>query len=137
MPNPATTADIVARWRPLVGQEVTNGTTFLDDAWRMLKRRYDALDSTADLETAIATDTELEAEVVRVLATAVLRVMKNPDGKRRESIDDYEWERDQAVSAGLLYISDDEFSALVPGAEGPGGAFMIDPLAGRDWSDWS
>ena len=137
MSNPATTADLEARWRTLVGQEIVNGTTFLADAWRMLKRRYDALDSTADLDTAIAADADLEDEVVRVLATAVLRVMKNPDGKRQESIDDYSWQRDQAVSAGLLYISDEEFSDLIPGSEGPGGAFMIDPLAGRDWNDWS
>ena len=137
MSNPATTADLAARWRPLTAQETTNGTTFLADAWRMLKRRYDALDSTADLDTAIAADADLSAEVVRVLATAVLRVMKNPDGKRQEAIDDYSWQRDQAVSAGLLYISDEEFSDLIPGAEGSSGAFMIDPLAGRDWSDWS
>ena len=137
MSNPATTADLEARWRPLVGQEIVNGQTFIADAWRMLKRRYKALDSTANLDTAVAADADLSAEVVRVIATAVLRVMKNPDGKRQESIDDYSWQRDQAVSAGLLYISDEEFGDLIPGSEGPSGAFMIDPLAGRDWSDWS
>ncbi len=129
MSNPATTADLVARWRLLSAQETTNGTTFLADAWRMLKRRYNALDDAADLDTAIAADADLSAEVVRVLATAVLRVMKNPDGKRQEAIDDYSWQRDQAVSAGLLYISDEEFGDLIPGSEGPSGAFMIDPLA--------
>jgi hypothetical protein len=137
MANPATTADLVSRWRTLSAQETTNGTTFLTDAWRILKRRYNAMDDDADLDAEIATDADLSAEVVRVLATAVLRVMKNPDGKRQESIDDYSWQRDQAVSAGLLYISDDEFSDLIPEASGPGGAFMIDPLAGRDWDDWS
>src|SRR5690242_19454400 len=102
MANPATTADLEARWRPLSDQETTNGQTFLDDAWRMLRRRF------SDLETEVEADEDLAAEVVRVMATAVLRVMKNPDGKRQESIDDYSWTKDQSVSAGLLYFSVDE-----------------------------
>jgi len=127
MPNPATPADVVARWRPLSAQETINAQTFLDDAWRMLKRRAAAVDF--DLETEMAADVDLTAEVVRVLVTAVLRVMKNPDGKRQESIDDYSWTRDQAVSAGLLYLSDDEVNDLFPGSVVEGRAYMIDPLA--------
>lgn len=111
MPNPATTADLVSRWRPLSTQETTNGQTFLNDAWRMLKRRVTAL------EANIATDADLSAEAVRVMATAVLRVMKNPDGKRQESIDDYSWQLDQAVSSGLLYFTDREIADLTPGGD--------------------
>lgn len=134
MPNPATTADVVARWRPLSAQETTNAQTFLDDAWVMLKRRM-AVEG-VDIDAQIAGDADLESDVVRVLATAVLRVMKNPDGKSRESIDDYSWSRDEAVSAGLLYFTDDELDGLIPGAGEKGRAFMIDPLAG--WSaQWS
>lgn len=135
MPNPATTADIESRWRPLSTQETVNAQTFLADAWRMLKR--DLTTSGIDIEAEIATDTDLEAEVVRVMATAVLRVMKNPDGKRQEAIDDYSWTRDQAVSAGLLYFTSDELGDLFPGTNTRGQAFTIDPLAGRDWTDWS
>lgn len=131
MPNPATTADVVARWRPLSAQETTNAQTFLDDAWVMLKRRM-AVEG-VDIEAEIAGDADLEADVVRVLATAVLRVMKNPDGKSRESIDDYSWSRDEAVSAGLLYFTDDELDGLIPGSGEKGRAFMIDPLA--TWAD--
>lgn len=123
MANPATVADLVSRWRPLSAQETTNGQTFLDDAWAILKRRVE------DIETLIAADADLEAEVVRILATAVLRVMKNPDGKRQESIDDYSWTRDESVSSGLLYFTDDELDGLVPGSGVVGRAFMIDPLA--------
>ena len=134
MANPATTADITSRWRPLSTQETTNANTFLADAWVMLKRRM-AVES-VDIEAKIATDADLKADVVRVLATAVLRVMKNPDGKSREAIDDYSWSRDEAVSAGLLYFTDDELDGLIPGAGEKGRAFMIDPLA--DWSaQWS
>lgn len=128
MANPAVIADVTARWRPLSTQETTNAQTFLDDAWVMLKRRMTLLGVT-DFEADIAADEDFAAEVVRILATAVLRVMKNPDGKSRESIDDYSWARDEAVSAGLLYFTDDELDALVPGSGGDGRAYMIDPLA--------
>jgi hypothetical protein len=127
MSNPATTADLSARWRPLTAQEATNGQTFLDDAWRMLKRK--TKDMSPSLDTQISTDADLRAEVVRVLATAVLRVMKNPDGKRQESIDDYSWQRDQSISAGLLYISDEELADITPGATISGRAYTIDALA--------
>lgn len=122
MANPATTADLEARWRPLSSQESTNGQTFLDDAWRMLRRRL------PNLETDIATDTDLSAEVVRVECQAVLRVLKNPEGKRQESIDDYSWTRDQVVSAGLLYFTDAEIDSLATDPSTRGGAFSFDLL---------
>lgn len=134
MPNPATTADVVARWRPLSAQETINATTFLDDAWGMLKRRMTRLG--VDIETAIAADADLAAEVVRILATAVLRVMKNPDGKRSESIDDYMWHRDQSIAAGLLYFTDDELEELSPESTG-GGAFSINLIPGYPESRFS
>lgn len=131
MPNPATPTDLEARWRPLDTQEEINGVTFLADAWGMLKRRINGL------EAKVGTDPEYAAEVIRVMATAVLRVLKNPDGTRRESIDDHTWERDEAVSAGELYFSDSELDDLNPGTKRKGGAYSLDPFAGRDWSDWS
>lgn len=137
MANPATTVDLESRWRPLTAQETVNGETFLDDAWRMLKRAV--AKRGGDIEALIEADTtgDLEAEVVRVLATAVLRVMKNPDGKTRESIDDYEWDRNEAVASGLLYLDDGDLDDLVPGSGRKGRAYMVDPLAGRDWSEVS
>lgn len=130
MTNPATTADLVARWRPLSAQETTNGETFLADAWRMLRRRI------TTLEDDISDDTsgDLKAEAVRVMCAAVLRVMKNPDGKRQESIDDYSWTRDQAVSAGLLYFSDEEIDDLIVDGTGPSGAFSFG-LLGTNYPD--
>ena len=122
MTNPATTSDLEARWRPLSDQEQTNGETFLDDAWRMLRRRY------SDLEADILADEDLEAEVVRILCSAVLRVMKNPDGKRQESIDDYSWTRDQALSAGLLYFTSDELAAISDDVAESGSAFSFSLL---------
>jgi hypothetical protein len=126
MANPASTADLAARWRPLSAAETIVGGTLLDDAYGMLKRRV------TDLDARVTADDDGFADVVvRVLATAVLRVMKNPDGKRSESIDDYTWQRDQAISAGVLYFTDDELADLMPvdpEDEGHGPAFSIDLL---------
>lgn len=131
MSNPASPDDIQARWRPLNPQESLNAQTFLDDALGILKRRI------PDLETLVAGDSEYCAAVVRVMATAVIRVLKNPDGAKRESIDDYSWERDATLSSGELFFTDEELNDLDPGAGFKGRAFTADPLAGRDWSDWS
>jgi hypothetical protein len=128
--NPAVTADLESRWRTLSDQEIVNGETFLDDAWRILRRRI----STLEADIAADTTGDLRAEAIRVMATAVLRVMKNPDGKRQESIDDYAWTRDQAVSAGLLYFSDDELNGLIVGGGGPSGAFSFS-LIGTGYPD--
>lgn len=131
MANPATTADIEARWHSLTGQEETNAQTFLDDAWRMLKRRIDGI------EDQVADDDDYAAEVVRVIAQAVIRVLKNPDGAKRESIDDHTWENDRTISSGELYFTDAELDDLNIGDMRRGGAYSLDPFAGRDWTDWS
>ena len=54
------------------------------------------------------------AVLASVVEDMVLRVARNPDGKRSESIDDYSWTLDSRVSAGMLYLSDEELGLLVP-----------------------
>lgn len=112
MPNPATTADIEARWRSLTDAETIVAQTRLDDAWRKLKRDI------PDLESRMADDEDLTADVVRVLADAVIRVLQSNahDGQRKGSVsvDDGSvagWELDQSVRAGL-YFTDDEYADL-------------------------
>lgn len=128
MANPATVADIVNRWRPLSTQETTTATTLLEDAWVMLRRQL--TQHGVDIDAEIASDPDLSRDTVRVLSSAVIRVLKNPDGKRQESIDDYSWTRDNAVSAGMLYFTDDELDDLAPGAGGSNGAFSVNLLTG-------
>ncbi|WP_370246908.1 Gp19/Gp15/Gp42 family protein [Nocardioides sp.] len=128
MPNPATTDDLAARWRPLASDELTVGSTLLGDAWIMLKRRMTRLG--VDIEAQIAADDDLEADAVRVLATAVLRVLKNPDGLVREQIDDATLERGDGAADGRLEFRDDELEDLLPGTSEHGRAYMVDPLAG-------
>lgn len=49
-----------------------------------------------------------------VIEDMVLRILRNPDGKRSESSDDYSYTLDQAVASGALYLSDRERSRLTP-----------------------
>lgn len=126
MPNPALPVDVANRWRPLSAEETDLATILLQDAWVILKRH--ATRRGADIETSITTDLDLKSDVVRVLATAVLRVLKNPEGKTEESIDDYSYKRDSDVAGGALEFTDDELDDLLPGLGSQGRAFMVDPL---------
>lgn len=145
MGNPAVYQDVEARWRPLSTQEQTTAQTLLEDVWRLIKRRI------PDVEARIADDSDYGDDVIMVEASAVLRVLKNPDGKRQESIDDYTYIRDRANSAGDLYVSDKEWSLLLGETEGK--AFSIDTMPAAvdleadplpvsvtgipEWLDWS
>lgn len=126
MANPATPADVVKRWRSLSDQETINAQTFLDDAWRAVRR------AVPDIETRLAAagSEDLTADTVKVLADAALRVLKNPDGNRRESVDDFTWERDAAVAAGLLYVTTDELDLLRPAPVGYIGPAYVISLGG-------
>ena len=126
MLNPAIPGDVASRWRPLSDQETQNAQTFLNDAWVLLARRMKRLG--VDLDAQDAADPMFADDVVRVLCAAVLRVMKNPDGKRQESIDDYSWSMGEAAASGLLGFTDEELDDLVPGTVRKGRAFMIDML---------
>lgn len=109
MANPATTADIEARWRPLTTAETTVATTRLADAWRLLKRLV------PDLETRMATDPDLEADAVQALAEAVMVVLRNPEGIRRGTVqvDDASrsYEYDSGDGGGLSF-TDAQIAAL-------------------------
>jgi hypothetical protein len=108
MANPATTADIEARWRPLSAQEQSNAAAFLDDAWALL------LDRRPNLEADLLDGKVSEANAVRVVATMALRVLKNPDGFLEEAVDDYRYRRDALVSSGALHVTADELAVLTP-----------------------
>lgn len=108
MPNPATVDDLVARWRPLSDQETTNAEAFLDDAWSLLTSRRPALE--ADLTAG----TVASGNAVRVVCAMVLRVLKNPDGYRSESVDDWTGQRDQLVASGILHVTSEELADLAP-----------------------
>lgn len=107
MSNPVTTSDLAARLgRSLTPAETTLAQALLDDAWAILTAR----NTTIDARLTAAT---LDPALVRAVETAmVLRVLRNPDGKKQEAIDDYSWTRDTAISSGALYVSDEELALL-------------------------
>jgi hypothetical protein len=112
MTNPATPADVTSAWLYDFAQP-SDGIVqdWLDRAWRLLLSKDRTIESRM-ADASLATE-----DVVDVVTAMTLRVLGNPQGKRQESIDDYSWTRDNAVSAGLLYVSDDELNMLkVPGA---------------------
>ncbi len=108
MVNPAQPPDLAARWRPLTTAETAIAGTLLDDAYAILVARAPTLEA----RLSAVPPTVSTGLVVGIVCSMVLRVLRNPDGKRQESIDDYSWTRDEAVSAGLLYVADDELRLL-------------------------
>jgi hypothetical protein len=106
--NPVTVVDLESRWRPLTDIERTNAEAFLGDAWWLLTGRR------ATLETDMEDGTVSIGNVVRVVSAMVLRILKNPEGKAQESIDDYAFRRHELVSSGLLHVTDDELRDVTP-----------------------
>ena len=144
MANPATWADVQARWRPLSPAERVLVEARLADAWVIVKQRV------PDIEARIAAyDPDADppegldpAVVVFVLCAMVLRVSMNPEGKRQESIDDYSYMRDNSTAAGQLYLSDDEYGMLIDDPAASEGAFTITPYGRPGFAtvpplDWS
>lgn len=128
MPNPAEVTDVAKRWRPLSDAEAIVAAALLEDAWRIVKQRLPGIEQRMDDYDPDADPPEgLDpALVVQVLVAMVLRVLKNPEAKRQESIDDYSYLRDNAVSSGMLYLSDDELD-LLAGLGATSNAFTIHP----------
>lgn len=134
MANPAIPADVAARWRPLSTDEETVAYTLLSDAWRMLGRDYKAATGTT-LDAAMVADPTLTPDVVQIIAQAVIRVLRNPDGLQQEQIDDYSYTRDTKAASGTLYIDPDELAALIGMPDTKGRAFSINLIADYD-SRW-
>lgn len=104
--NPAIWADVESRWRTLTSAEQALADVLLEDSWLELTSRLPTLSARMDAGSIMS------PLVVRVLATMVLRVMRNPDGKVQESIDDYAYRRADAVADGVLYPTSSELRLL-------------------------
>lgn len=109
MANPASVADIEARWRPLSDQETTNAEAFLEDAWDLLLTRR------PNLESDLMDGTVRERNAIRVVCTMVLRVLKNMDGWAEESVDDWRGKRHELVASGELFVSNSDLADVTPG----------------------
>ncbi len=64
--------------------------------------------------------------VSMVVANAVIRKVRNPDGKVSEAIDDYNYRYNENARKGDLFFTDEEWALLVPAATS--GAFTVTPF---------
>jgi hypothetical protein len=108
VPNPATSNDIMARWRPLTHEERARAGVLLGDAWVTILGRRPAI------EADMSAGTVLKQTVTKVICQMVLRVMKNPDGYDEESIDDWRGRRNALAASGQLTITAEELADITP-----------------------
>ena len=102
----ASTSDVEGLWRTLTEDEKVIAGNQLTFASAIIRQ------AVPDIDDRIAAGT-LDADLVKNVAVSmVLRVMRNPDGKLEESIDDYSYRRDSAQSTGAMYLSDSELKLL-------------------------
>ncbi len=135
----AQASDVAARLgRPLSTAESAWVPSLLDDVEAMITTRIPDLDD----RISATPPTIDQATVIRVESWVVVRFLKNPDGKLQESIDDYSFTRDRAVSAGTLALTDEEWDQILP-STGTSSAFTIQSVANpvcvapwRPWSPW-
>lgn len=118
----ADTTDVAASLgRDLTDDETARASVLLSRVEARIKQRI------TDLDDRVTSDPDYQTIVESVEADSVARVLRNPEGKWRESIDDYSYMRDRASSSGALEITRSEWGLLF----GSGAAFSIDLIADR------
>ena len=112
--------------RPIDGAEATQALGWLDKIERIISRKLGDLD-------ALISDGRLSAELlVDVETEAVIRKVKNPDGKVSEGIDDYNYRLNENARKGDLFLTDEEWALISPDLPATlGGAYSV-PL-GAPW----
>lgn len=112
--------------RPIVGAEATQVLGWLDKIERIISRKLGDLD-------VLISDGRLSAELlVDVETEAVIRKVKNPDGKVSEGIDDYNYRLNENARKGDLFLTDEEWALISPDLPATlGGAYSV-PL-GAPW----
>jgi hypothetical protein len=113
--------DIVSRFRALDEDEKSVIGTMIADA-------RDIVEDAAEAAGIPEPTTERgQRTYKRIIASIVIRVLRNPDGYLTETTDGYTYRRDSALSSGALYVSDSELDQLRPTARRHRGAFTIVP----------
>ncbi|MCK9597807.1 MAG: phage Gp19/Gp15/Gp42 family protein [Sphaerochaeta sp.] len=89
-----------------------------------------------DLVALVTAGEIAAATVVRVECQAVLRKIKNPDGKKDERGDDYSYGLNPEYAKGELFLTDEEWASLATSTSET--AFTIAPSGLRDADgDWT
>ena len=124
----ATVTDVQVRLgRPITDTaEIAQVNAWLADIEALIKVRI------PDLAVRIL-DGVLDEEVVKLVeAQAVVRKVKNPDGKQNERVDDYSYGLNADAPRGDLFLTDDEWALLLPSTN-PSGAFTVRPYGAPDY----
>jgi Phage protein Gp19/Gp15/Gp42 len=115
----ASPEDLESAWRPLSDAETSQADYWLGRASRVIRKEIPTVDAriaSGDLDSALVAD---------VAISMVIRYMRNPDGKRQETIEDYSFTRDATGSSGEVKMTPEEVKLLTP-IEAPSCAFSID-----------
>lgn len=108
--------------------EIAQVNAWLGDVEALILARIPAL------ATGVSAGLPTEAVVVMVEANAVVRKVRNPEGKVSERIDDYDYRLNENAGRGDLFLTDEEWALLEPGSGQ--GAFTITPGGSRAREGW-
>jgi hypothetical protein len=106
----ATQDDVESLWRPLTRDEAQGIDGMLRFASGIVRVRVPSVDARITEGTL---DRQLVADVV---ASMVLRAIRNPTGVRTETVGPVSYTVDSNVAAGYLYLDPAELALLVPPA---------------------
>jgi hypothetical protein len=123
--NPAVPQNVTdALERPLTTDETRVLNSWLDTAWRKLRARMPALEARMDLPEG--SPGRLDEGDVRIVVVAMVeRKLRNPEGRRSFTGDDYTETVDTALSSGQIYVTDEELRDLAPPETGAAGMYSI------------
>lgn len=126
----ATVQDVSRR----LGREITSAselaqvTAWIEDIKAMILVRLPTIEDrveTGDLSQAVLSS---------VVSNAVIRKIKNPDGKQNERIDDYSYGLTADAARGELFLTDDEWDLL--SVQRTSAAFSIQAVSPARRSAW-
>lgn len=121
MPALSTPAEVEKRWqRSLTAPEFTAVQAWLDQASAMVRVRL------PDIDARTAADPDLKALVTGIVADAVLRVIRNPNGYSLESEGPFTVRRADALADGILHFTDSEWHSMTSWSRySTGGAYVV------------
>lgn len=112
MPVSVVRTDIEAVWRPLTTEEAALVPGLSNKAWRRVLAHFPGMESSITF-VAPATAPLVSPDLVKdVMASMIIRVLKNPDSVRSDGIDDHTTTLDMSISSGEMYLSAEEIALL-------------------------
>lgn len=123
-------ADIEKVWRPLTADEIVLIPGLSNRAWIRIQARFPDIEAnTAPISPA--TEPLVSVDLVAdVMASMIVRVLKNPDSVRSDSIDDHMTTLDVAISSGEMYLTAEEVDLLTPRPAVPSYGMYVMGLGG-------